>query len=270
MLSQISDIAPSHNPAIGGLAISPALFPPDASPAEPPKRVTKEAGLLNALTIIVHDLRGPLANLALMIELIETHAQMRALDQVTRSSRKAQDLIASLGAMLDGFLQRTRETGDPLSFTPTLLDVADVVREAVELNRPVAESREITFDCTGLEVGTISGDAALLREAVSNLVGNAVKYAPARSTVTCETAIRGREAIIRVRDEGQGLTEYDLKRAFNPFTTLSARYAGKGSSWGLGLWIVRLIAERHAGRVEVQSHGTWRGAQFSICLPTGG
>ena len=158
MLSQISHTAPSHNPAIDGLVISPALLPLEDAPAAP----DKEAGLLNALTIIVHDLRGPLANLALMIELIETHAQMRALDRVTASSRKAQDLIASLDAMLDGFLQRARETGDPLSFTPALLDVANVVREAVALNQPVAESREIAFDCTGLESGTISGDAALL------------------------------------------------------------------------------------------------------------
>ena len=226
-----------------------------------------EGGMLNALTIIVHDLRGPLTNLGLMIELIETHAEMRALDKVASSSRKAQDLIGALESMLEGFLRRAQETGDPLCFKPAKVDLAEVVEHAVSLNAPVASSRNVRFDCSGLESSVIDGDRSLLREAVGNLIGNAVKYAPAGSTVTCKASIVDSEAVVRIEDEGQGLTEYDLKRAFRPFATLSARYAGKGTSWGLGLWIVRLIAERHGGRIEAASHGTWRGSQFSLRLP---
>ena len=226
-------------------------------------------GLLNALTIVAHDLRGPLTNLSLMIELIETQAQMRALDKVAITSKKAQNLIFELEHLLEGFLRRAQETGDPLSFKPARVDLAEVVRTAVALNQAAADSRNVTFDCSGIETGAISGDRSLLREAVSNLVGNATKYAPAGSTVTCSVAVDASEAVIKVQDEGQGLTEYDLKRAFRPFTTLSARYAGKGSSWGLGLWIVRLIAERHGGHVAATSHGTWRGSEFALHLPAG-
>ena len=240
-------------------------------PAEPtPNRPLPGAGLLNALTIIAHDLRGPLTNLSLMIELIETQAQMRVLDKVATTSKKAQDLIAELECLLEGFLRRAQETGDPLSFKPARVDLAEVIRMSVALNQATAQSRNVTFDCSGIEPSVISGDRSLLREAVSNLVSNAVKYAPTGSTVTCSVAVDANEAVIKVQDEGQGLTEYDLKRAFRPFTTLSARYAGKGSSWGLGLWIVRLIAERHGGQVAAASHGTWRGSEFSLHLPVGG
>ena len=232
----------------------------------PPQQST---GMLNALTIIVHDLRGPLTNFSLMIELLETQARMHALDKVAVTSKKAQELIGELECLMEGFLRRAQETGDPLSFKPARVDLAEVVRMSVALNQAAAQSRNVTFDCSGVEAGAISGDRSLLREAVSNLVSNAVKYAPAGSKVICTVAIDADQAVIKVRDEGQGLTELDLKRAFRPFTTLSTRYAGKGSSWGLGLWIVRLIAERHGGQVAAGSHGASCGSEFSLHLPFG-
>ncbi len=269
MLSQTAVETTSFN--IGNALRSPVINcrAPVAlvEPVRPHPR--QRTGLLNALTIIAHDLRGPLTNLSLMIELIETQAQMRALDKVAITSKKAQTLIGELECLLEGFLRRAQETGDPLSFKPARVDLAEVVRMAVALNEASAQNRNVTFDCSGIEAGAISGDRALLREAVSNLVSNAVKYAPAGSKVTCSIAIDANEAVIKVQDEGQGLTEFDLKRAFRPFTTLSSRYAGKGSSWGLGLWIVRLIAERHGGKVAAASHGTWRGSEFSLHLPVG-
>ena len=231
-------------------------------------RQPKDAALLGALTIIAHDLRGPLANLSVLLELIETYVQMQAHERIAATTQKAQEMIDALDGLLNGFLQRTRDTGDPLSFQPTLVDLVDVVRGASELNRPVAESRGITIDCAGACHSVVTGDKRLLTEAVGNLVGNAVKYAPAGSTVTCATSRNGRDAVIAVSDAGQGLSAFDLKRAFRPFTTLSAKYDGKGSSWGLGLWIIRLIAERHGGHVEVSPTEAGGGARFELHLPT--
>jgi signal transduction histidine kinase len=230
-------------------------------------RQPKDAALLNALTIIAHDLRGPLANLAVLVELIETYVQMQAHDRVRASTQKAHEMIETLDGMLNGFLQRARETGDPLSFKAGLVDLAEVAACAAELNQPIAESRGIAIDCKAARPLVIGGDKRLLIEAVDNLVGNAVKHAPAGSTVTIEVAQSGRSAVIAVSDQGQGLTELDLKRAFRPFATLSARYKGKGSSWGLGLWIVRLIAERHGGHVDASTRGPGRGARFEVALP---
>jgi two-component system, OmpR family, sensor histidine kinase SenX3 len=230
-------------------------------------RQPKDAALLGALTIIAHDLRGPLANLSVLIELIETYVQMQEHERLKATTQKAQDMIEALDGMLNGFLQRTRLTGDPLSFQPALVDLADVVRNAADLNRPVAESRGITIDCGNAIPSVVTGDRRLLTEAVGNLIGNAVKYAPPNSTVTCETSCCGRNGQIAICDEGQGLSELDLKRAFRPFTTLSAQYAGRGSSWGLGLWIVRLIAERHGGHVDVSMDDRQQGARFQLHVP---
>jgi two-component system, OmpR family, sensor histidine kinase SenX3 len=227
----------------------------------------KDAALLGALTIIAHDLRGPLANLSILIELIETYVQMQAHDRLKATTKKAHEMIEALDGLLNGFLQRTRETGDPLSFRPTMVDLADVIRDAASANRPVAESRGITIDCANATQSVVAGDRRLLTEAIGNLVGNAVKYAPPGSIVTCTTSRCGQDAVIGISDQGQGLSELDLKRAFRPFTTLSAQYDGKGSSWGLGLWIVRLIAERHGGHVEVSANGASGGARFELHVP---
>lgn len=236
-------------------------------PAPRHSRQPKDAGLLSALTIVAHDLRGPLANLSVLIELIETYVQMQAHEHLKAATKKAQAMIEALDSMLNGFLERTRETGDPLSFRPTLVDLVDVIRDAAEVNRPVAESRGINIDISNATQSVVTGDRRLLTEAVGNLVGNAVKYAPPGSTVTCKTSRNGRDAVIAICDEGQGLSELDLKRAFRPFTTLSAQYDGRGSSWGLGLWIVRLIAERHGGHVDVSMGKRQCGAQFEVHVP---
>ena len=230
-------------------------------------RQPKDAALLSAMTIIAHDMRGPLANLAILIELIETYAQMQAHERVKASTQKAQQMIEALDALLNGFLQRVRETGDPLSFKPALVDLSDVVNCAVDLNRPIAESRTIEIDCSRVRLLAVSGDRRLLVQAVDNLVGNAVKHAPAGSTVTVSVERNGPQVSVIVSDEGQGLTELDLRRAFRPFSTLSAQYNGKCASWGLGLWIVRLIAERHGGSVGVSTAERSRGARFEFRMP---
>ena len=110
-----------------------------------PVRQPKDAAFLNTLSIIAHDLRGPLANLAILVELMEAYAKMQAFERVASSARKAQDTIDALSAMLNGFLERTRETGDPLAFKPGLVDLADVLGRALSLNAPMAESRQITL-----------------------------------------------------------------------------------------------------------------------------
>jgi signal transduction histidine kinase len=227
----------------------------------------KRAGLLNTLTIITHDLRSPLANLAVLVDLIETYAHMQSLDRVKASTRKAQEMIQALDHLLNGFLGRVRESGDPLAFKPALLDVSEVVTAAVALNEPIAQSRGIRIDRRAVRPVTMSGDRALLIQAVDNLISNAVKHAPKGSVVVCTLAEVGRDALVSISDEGSGLSELQLKRAFTPFATLSSSYRERTASWGLGLWIVRLIAERHGGHVEVTSSGRGRGARFDLSLP---
>jgi two-component system sensor histidine kinase SenX3 len=235
---------------------------------QPARRQPVDAGLLDALTIIAHDLRGPLANLSVLLELIEAHAQVQSYDRVKPCAEKALDIVSSLDGMIRAFLQRTREHGDPLAFSPALVDLGEVVRRAADLNRPIGERRAVAFDLTGVRPLVVEGDERLLIEALDNIMSNSV--APAGSTVSCTVEASGREAAIHIRDEGKGLDELALKRAFRPFAASSARSRLRGTSFGLGLWIVRLIVERHGGRIEVETGRARAGTSFAITLPLEG
>ncbi len=114
----------------------------------------------------------------------------------------------------------------------------------------------------------------LLGEAVENLIGNAAQYAKDGSTITCEVLAERHEAIIRITDHSEGIREDDLRAALRPFNGLGKQRRVARQSFGLGLWIVRLIVERHGGRVEVgRGQGgkarNRNGTEVTLRLPTG-
>jgi signal transduction histidine kinase len=115
--------------------------------------------------------------------------------------------------------------------------------------------------------GTIRGDPSSLDELVGNLVDNAVRYTPAGGTVTVEVDSIEGEAAVSVRDTGPGISPEDLERIFEPFYRGSAQKNIPGT--GLGLPIVKRIAERHGGRVEVQT-ALGKGSTFRVFLPRAG
>lgn len=239
--------------------------PPSARQLARPRPA--KAPALGALAIIAHDLRGPLANLALLIDVMESHGLAKQSDRIQATADKAQKIIGALTGVLNGFLQRARDTGDPLSFRPAPVTVSQVLAEAALVNRPLAESRGVRIDCACAGDLTIDGDKTLLAEALGNLIGNAVKFSPTGGQVRCAARLSGREALIEVADAGPGLSEADLGQAFRPFAALSTKPDGLGPSVGLGLWIVRLIAEQHGGSVAVAGRGALGGACFAIRLP---
>lgn len=239
----------------------------DASRSPRTQRHPKDSALLEALTVIAHDLKGPLANLSILIELIDAYVKVQAHDRASISTAKAMGLIDALDDMLSGFLRRTRETGDPLSFEPALVDLSEVVARAVDLNRPIAESRSVCFNLAAVQRLTVDGDKALLIEAIENLISNSAKHTPSGTTIRCSAIREGRDVIFTVDDEGSGLSERQLQHAFQPFARTPSRKTAGRTSWGLGLWIVRLIAERHGGRVEVCAKADTVGATVRFCLP---
>lgn len=226
-----------------------------------------DGGHVGVLTIVAHDMRGPLANLALLLEGVAAYSEAGACDRVAASLATAEAVIAHLDGMLAALLERARSAKDPLAFLPKHVDLLDIVEMAAALNEPAAAAKSVRIHTYGVEPLSARGDHSLLLEAVDNLIGNAVKHTRAGGSIVCEAAVIRGEAVIRVIDEGPGLSEVDLARAFRPFTRLSSVGDGSRTSHGLGLWIVRLIVERHRGSVDADNRRDGRGAEFSIRLP---
>lgn len=248
-------------------------------------QLTREANAFktDALGMVAHDLRSPLAAIVnraeLIVQLMEKYggggkdgpiATLReklhvSCESIERSAERMEQMIAGLLASA-----RTEARSIPLRCSQVAL--ADPVRTAISLNLAAAAAKQIRIEEMLGEVQPIVADEDRLVEAVDNLLSNAVKYSMPGGAVRVET---GRDtkagfAYVRVSDQGQGLSAEDLGQAFKRFQRLSAKpTAGEGST-GLGLAIVKAIAEAHGGSVEVASSGKDRGSTFTLRLPIGG
>src|SRR5215470_13812847 len=110
-------------------------------------------------------------------------------------------------------------------------------------------------------------DTDRIREAIDNLVSNAIKYSPIGGKIGVTVTHEEDTTVIRVADEGAGLSPEDLGRLFGRFQRLSAKPTAGESSTGLGLSIVKRIIDMHGGHVTAQSPGPGQGSTFTVTLP---
>jgi signal transduction histidine kinase len=110
-------------------------------------------------------------------------------------------------------------------------------------------------------------DADRMREAIDNLFSNAIKYSPIGGKISVQVGHQKKNTVIRIADEGAGLSPEDLGRLFGRFQRLSAKPTAGESSTGLGLSIVKRIIDMHGGEVTADSAGPGQGSTFTILLP---
>jgi len=134
-------------------------------------------------------------------------------------------------------------------------------------NRALAEKKQQNIHFVAPPHQVWNCDPDRLREAVDNLVSNAIKYTPVGGRMELSMYVDDDGIAIRVKDEGPGLSQEDMSRLFGRFQRLSARPTGGESSTGLGLSIVKRIVELHGGSIAAESPGPGRGTTFTIRLP---
>ncbi len=159
-------------------------------------------------------------------------------------------------------------SGRPLPMAP--VSAESVVRDAVRMSEADAAQAAVDVQVElAPDVPALVGDAGALQSAVQNLIGNAIKYAGedrwVRVTVSTTRTPR-REVRIAVEDHGGGLDAEEQRLVFEPFFRGKAAIANQVKGSGLGLSLVRRIAEAHGGRVELVSSPA-HGSTFTICLP---
>jgi signal transduction histidine kinase len=212
-----------------------------------------------------HELRTPLTLVRTTIDLaLRRRRSTEELEQALREARDEVDRLATLASRLLELAAARRGNWDR---SPG--DIAQVAREAAEAARADAEGRGVlvTVDAAGPAPATFDRDG--VRQALDNLLANAVRHSPAGGAVTVEvvsTAGAGGAPLVRVtvRDEGPGIPPALREQVFLPF----ARGAGRTGAAGLGLAIVRDVLLGHGGRAYVASAGP--GAAVVLELPAGG
>jgi signal transduction histidine kinase len=147
------------------------------------------------------------------------------------------------------------------------VDIAGLVSEVAEANQPSAANKQQAITVSAPPNIVTMCDADRIREAIDNLVSNAIKYSPVGGKITVLVSHEQNNTIIRVADEGAGLSPEDLGRLFGRFQRLSAKPTAGESSTGLGLSIVKRIIDMHGGQVTAESAGPSQGSTFTIMLP---
>ncbi|MGD1996857.1 MAG: ATP-binding protein [Anaerolineae bacterium] len=213
---------------------------------------------------VSHDLRAPLTFMrgyASMLPMVGelTEKQQEYLGKILTG-------IEQMGNLVEDLLNLGRiDAGVGLEKTPCHLGA--LVIDAVDGMRARASAKGLVLRTEASEPApVIPGDATLLRQAVANLVDNAIKYTPAGGTVTVGLRTTDEEALIHVRDTGIGIAPEDQVRLFEKFFRVRRAEPGGAEGTGLGLAIVRSIVERHGGRVWVES-ALNQGSTFTIALP---
>jgi len=174
--------------------------------------------------------------------------------------------IEQMSTLVENLLNLQRiEAGVGLEERPC--HVGALLVEAVDGMRARAVAKGLTLRLEASEPApVIWGDAMLLRQAIANLVDNAIKYTPSGGTVTVGLQVVGQEVHILISDTGVGIAPEDQVRLFEKFYRIRRRGMEDVPGSGLGLAIVKSIVERHGGRVWLESQLN-RGSTFTIALP---
>jgi len=221
---------------------------------------------------VAHDLRNPLSVIVGRTEILTELLAQKPLDATKAASQvdSIQKSARRLAGMVDELIAQAMADALDISIRHEQLDLAMLVAEVVEANRPLAEQKQQEISVAAPVSVSASGDHGRLRDAIDNLLSNAIKYTPVGGRIAIPVESGPGESVIRVRDTGPGLSPEDRARLFGRFQRLSAKPTAGESSTGLGLSIVKRIIDLHGGRVTAENAGAGDGAVFTIALPING
>ncbi len=218
------------------------------------------------LAMLAHELRNPLAP-------IRTAAQLLRLEKLAEPQRaRARDVIERqvehLVRLIDDLLDVSRITRGMITLRREPVVIQAIVACAVETMRPAidAHRHELTLDLPEAAI-TVEADQTRLVQVIGNLLHNAAKFTNAGGRIVLTVRRENGLVVIRVRDTGIGIPEALLPKVFELFTRVHAQTEAVQGGLGIGLALVRRLAEMHGGTVEAQSDGANLGAEFVVRLP---
>jgi len=219
------------------------------------------------ISLMSHELRTPITSINGFSELLI------ADDQLPEQAKEFVTIIANesqrLSRMINSFLAVTQlERKDKQEVLKIPLRLDHLVRETVMNLQPIAKKKRIRLvEQPNQRVPPVAADKSLISQAVSNLVSNAIKYSPERTTVTVSTALEAEAVRVSVEDRGFGIPPEAVDRVWEKFYRVVREGQEKDEeSTGLGLSFVREVVEQHGGAVDLESE-VGRGSKFSFTLP---
>jgi signal transduction histidine kinase len=219
------------------------------------------------IALMSHEMRTPLTSINGFAELLSQD------EKLPTESREFLTIIRNesqrLSRMINTFLAVAQlESADRQDVSRLPLKLDDVVRETLTSLQPVARKKRIHLvGQESMRLPPIAADKSMITQALTNLVSNAIKYSPERTTVTVSTALEAEAVRVSVQDCGYGIPPEAVDRVWEKFYRVARDGQEKDEeSTGLGLSFVREVVEQHGGCVALESE-VGRGSKFSFTLP---
>lgn len=215
------------------------------------------------LTNVSHELRTPLSSIKLMLETVveseDDEAQGLFLPQALAQ-------VDRLAALVQRLLEQARVESGKMVLDIQEIDLEEVARPIVQSFEPQAASKNVNLQFRALRPAIIEADEDRLAQIFVNLIDNALRYTPDGGAVTTTLDVDGGYALIRVADTGIGIPYKDIPYVFERFYVVDRSRARGFGGAGLGLSIVKEIADAHHGDVSVEST-LGAGTQFTVRIP---
>lgn len=217
------------------------------------------------LNYITHDLRNPLGSAMGFIDiLLKGTAGVLNPDQQTIVSSVRRS-TSRLMAMINNILDIAKMESGRAKLQLKTLSLAGVAGRAIDILEQLAKAKKISVHLVAIEEFSIEGDSDMLERVFTNLLGNAIKFAPDGGTITVSITDEGSELKACVEDNGDGIPPEHLQRVFEKFEQVPGQRRG---GTGLGLTITRYFVEAHFGRIWVEST-PGQGARFYFTIKKG-
>jgi signal transduction histidine kinase/DNA-binding response OmpR family regulator len=216
------------------------------------------------LAMLGHELRNPLAPIVTALHLM----RLRGDDRTERERTIVERQVSHLTRLVDDLLDVSRITRGKVELKTRAVELSETVARAIEIASPIVEQRRHHLVLEVAPQGlTVNADPVRLAQVVANLLTNAAKYTDGNGTIAVTGARQDEQVVLRVRDNGIGMTAAMLPKVFDLFTQEWQASDRSHGGLGLGLSIVRSLVALHGGTVEAHSAGLGQGSEFVVRLP---
>ncbi|MBW2966143.1 PAS domain-containing sensor histidine kinase [Candidatus Woesearchaeota archaeon] len=218
------------------------------------------------LTMTSHELKTPITSIVIQAQMLLEGS----MGKLTSKQKKSAEIILRnmmrLSKLIEDILDISKIQSNQLKLDMEKGNLSSNIRETVEVMKPSAAEKNITFDIKINDLPKLIFDKNRINQVLTNMIGNAVKFTPKNGKITVEASRQENDIIFKIKDNGRGISSKNLKKIFEPFFQINPSYITKEKGTGLGLSISKGIIEQHGGKVWVESK-KGKGSTFFFTLP---
>ncbi len=229
------------------------------------ERIQAERMKQDVMAMVTHDLRVPLSIIQNFLKFIEEGYYGSVNERGQKFLLGTQRNCSKMLDLTNDLLDAEKIKSGMMKIEKEEIDLAEVVKQSVELLQAAAEDLNVKLVCKAQPV-ILQADPKLIARTVTNLVSNAIAYSPRDGVVEVRSDKQGETACVSVTDSGPGIPKDQLEKIFERFHQVSDKAAKRTGGSGLGLSICKLIVELHEGKIWVESE-EGKGSTFSFSLP---